>query len=228
MKEKKTLIYGILAAIIVSGGSSYAAYRLTYRHLDDMQIDYENRVSEQIQINVQKELEKQAAEVVQKTMAEKEEAVAASQENDTLSVDTVYAIEKYDVQNDVTVTEYETLPEELVGFTREDAEVYCQEYMDALPVEEYLDGLQSMGVTDFSKDCITIKKIYDASKVKYRYYLIALDGEVVVYYGDKKTVYEYTGIEADKLSKKERGQLKKGIEVEDENALFSILENYSS
>jgi hypothetical protein len=58
--------------------------------------------------------------------------------------------------------------------------------------------------------------------------LIAVDGEVVVYYGDKKTVYEYTGIETKNLSREEKTMLKKGIEVKDEEELYQILENYSS
>lgn len=62
----------------------------------------------------------------------------------------------------------------------------------------------------------------------FRYYLIVVDGEVVVYYGDKKTVYEYTGIETKNLSKDDRKILKQGLEVKDDEELYSILENYSS
>ncbi len=51
---------------------------------------------------------------------------------------------------------------------------------------------------------------------------------MVAYYGDKKTVYEYTGIETSSLHAKERRALKKGIEVQDEDELYNILENYSS
>ena len=58
--------------------------------------------------------------------------------------------------------------------------------------------------------------------------MIAVDGEVVVYYGDQKTVYEYTGISTDTLSKEEQMSLKNGIEVKDEDALYGLLENYSS
>lgn len=43
-----------------------------------------------------------------------------------------------------------------------------------------------------------------------------------------KTVYEHTGIKISSLSAKERKQLKKGIEVKDEEELYGILENYSS
>ena len=122
----------------------------------------------------------------------------------------------------------ETIPEELVGFNREEADGYFKKYMQNLPVEEFLNGLQSIGITTFSKDRIIVRKIYDPSKVKYRYYLIAVDGEVVVYYGDQKTVYEYTGISTDTLSKEEQMSLKNGIEVKDEDALYGLLENYSS
>ena len=72
------------------------------------------------------------------------------------------------------------------------------------------------------------KKIYDSSKIAYKYYLIAVEGEVVVYYGDRKNVYEYTGIETEKLTKEEQQRLKNGIEVKDEKELYNILENYSS
>ncbi len=100
--------------------------------------------------------------------------------------------------------------------------------MKDIPAEEFLKGLQSMGVTSFSNERLVVRKIYNSSKVEYKYYLIAVDGEVVVYYGDKKTVYEYTGIETEGLHEKEKNALKKGIEVSDEDELYSILENYSS
>ena len=49
-----------------------------------------------------------------------------------------------------------------------------------------------------------------------------------IYYGDKKTIFDYTGIKASRLDKKERNALKKGVEVKDEDELYGILENYSS
>lgn len=51
---------------------------------------------------------------------------------------------------------------------------------------------------------------------------------MIAYYGDMKTVYEHTGIAVSSLSRKEKQQLKKGIEVKDEEELYGILENYSS
>ena len=107
-------------------------------------------------------------------------------------------------------------------------EKYCEDYMQKMPVEEYLAGLQSMEVASFSSSHLTVKKEYDVQKVTYKYYLIADEGEVVVYYGDKKTVYERTGISYDSLPKAERNRLKQGVRVKNDKELFSILENYSS
>lgn len=228
MYQKKSYILaaiGIAAAILLG---DYIVYCVTVNRMEQMQEDYEKRISEQIEVNMTTQLEDKAAEVVQRAVEKEWDSILASADKDTLQVDTVYQIQSYDANSETIATDYETLPEELVGLTREEADAYCKTYMDRLPVEEYLNGLQSMGVVSFASDRLVVKKIYDSSKVKFRYYLIAVDGEVVVYYGDKKTVYEYTGIETKRLSKEEKKMLKKGLEVKDEEELYSILENYSS
>lgn len=216
---------GIVLTVIVG---DFVSYRMVLNKMDSMQTDYEQRVSELVEVDVTKQLENKAEEVVERIVENNTESVTASTGKETLNVNTVYQVQKYDVQKDTTATDYETLPQDLVGFTREQADTYFKEYMNRLPVEEYLDGLQSIGIVSFSAERLVVKRIYDSSKVEYRFYLIAVDGEVVVYYGDKKTVYEYTGIETKNLSKEERTMLKKGLEVKDEQELYGILENYSS
>ncbi|RKI40509.1 hypothetical protein D7V86_11325 [bacterium D16-51] len=216
---------GIVLTVIVG---DFISYRMVLNKMDSMQTDYEQRVSELVEVDVTKQLENKAEEVVERIVENNTESVTASTGKETLNVNTVYQVQKYDVQKDTTATDYETLPQDLVGFTREQADTYFKEYMNRLPVEEYLDGLQSIGIVSFSAERLVVKRIYDSSKVEYRFYLIAVDGEVVVYYGDKKTVYEYTGIETKNLSKEERTMLKKGLEVKDEQELYGILENYSS
>lgn len=216
---------GIAVAIIFG---DIISYHLALNRMELMQTDYEHRVSELVEVDVTTQLEDKAKEVVERIAKNNAESVAASTEEDILSVNTVYQVQNYDVQKDTTATDYETLPQDLVGLNRKQADDYFKDYMNRLPVEEYLDGLQSIGIVSFSADRLVVKRIYDTSKVTYRFYLIAVDGEVVVYYGDKKTVYEYTGIETKNLSREERTMLKKGIEVKDEEELYGILENYSS
>ena len=216
---------GIVLAIIVG---DFISYHMVLNKMDSMQTDYEQRVSELVEVDVTKQLENKAEEVVERIVENNTDSVTASTGEEALNVNTVYQIQRYDVQKDTTATDYETLPQDLVGLTREQADGYFKDYMNRLPVEEYLDGLQSIGIVSFSAERLVVKRIYDNSKVEYRFYLIAVDGEVVVYYGDKKTVYEYTGIETKNLSKEERTMLKKGLEVKDEEELYGILENYSS
>lgn len=219
------IVLGIAVAIIAG---DIISYHLVLNRMELMQTDYEHRVSELVEVDVTTQLEDKAKEVVERIAKNNAESVAASTEEDILSVNTVYQVQNYDVQKDTTATDYETLPQDLVGLNRKQADDYFKDYMNRLPVEEYLDGLQSIGIVSFSADRLVVKRIYDTSKVTYRFYLIAVDGEVVVYYGDKKTVYEYTGIETKNLSREERTMLKKGIEVKDEEELYGILENYSS
>lgn len=223
---KYTIIGLSVLAIIL--GINLISYRMTMSEVEQMQNDYENRVSEQVEVQVTKKMEQEKEKEFEDSVTEEDAQDVSKEQEDTLDIDTLYQIQTYDAVEDATSTDYDTLPEEFVGFTREDMDDYCKEYMDSVPIEEYLLGLQSMGVVSFSNERLVIKKIYDASKVEYKYYLIAVEGEVVIYYGDKKTVYEYTGIETEKLSKEDQNQLKQGIEVRDDNELYSILENYSS
>lgn len=219
------LAIGIILLILVG---DYICYRVVVRQMERLQTDYEKRVSELVEVDVTKQLEDKASQVVERELKNRAESVSANAGEETLGVNTVFQLQRYDAKKGTTVSEYETLPQELVGKNRSQADEYCKNYMNRLTAEEYLDGLQSIGVVSFSAERLVIKKTYDSSKVKFRYYMIAVDGEVVVYYGDKKTVYEYTGIETGSLSKEERTMLKKGIEIKDEEALYSILENYSS
>ena len=49
-----------------------------------------------------------------------------------------------------------------------------------------------------------------------------------MYYGDKKTLYENTGIETRNLPEDEKNNLEAGIWIVDEEELLSVLEGYSS
>lgn len=157
------------------------------------------------------------------------DAVAA----DTLKKDkvmpyTAYIIETYNVATDSYTTETLRPPAELVGLTREDVEDYLKEYVDQMPLSEYEEGLASMELTEFSRKQVTVRKIYNSALVPYKYYLVVRDGYVVVYYSDKKTVFEYTHIRADELSVEDQAALSEGIGVEDAGILYGILEGYSS
>lgn len=223
MKNKVFLyccsVFGMLTLVVVA---NYVCYHSAVKQFSKQQRSYEQELSEKMESQVARQVEEQWEQ------SEEQKDVEVDNTQVKLGVDTVYQVENYDVVKDQTTTEYLILPEELVGYDREQTDEYFKKYMNNLPVEEFLNGLQSTGVTNFSAERLVVHKVYDSSKIEFRFYLIAVDGEVVVYYGDKKTVYEYTGILTDNLSAEEQAALKQGIEVEDENELFGILENYSS
>lgn len=225
MKKTVRMALGISGALFVMITGNVLCYQISMKQWEKRAELLTKKTFIQLEQGMEKSVSQQIDTALEKG---KEEIIAANAEQNKLSIDTVYEIRKYREDKKTTSIDYETLPEELLGMGKKEMEAYCRGYMQKLPVEEYLDGLKSMGVVHFSKERVIVKKIYNPSNVKYRYYLVTIDGEVVVYYGDKKTVYEYTGIETKKLSKKEQGELKKGREVKDEDELFSLLENYSS
>ena len=225
---RRILRYASVMLVIMAAFSAgnYLCYRSALKHFEQMQEDTQNEINDNIKILVTDQVEETYQ--AEKEKAEEQESVSAGSTEDKLNIETIYQVESYDVQTEATTTTYETLPEALVGADKEKAMEYCKKYMNNLSADEFLLGLQSMGVVTFSAERVVVRKIYDSSKIEYKYYLISIDDEVVVYYGDKKNIYEYTGITTSSLDIKEQKALKNGVEVRDEDELFAILENYSS
>jgi hypothetical protein len=224
--KKKIFSYVTVCSTLVAFFSlgNYYCYQSALKHFNQMQEDYESRLGEQVQVYVSNEMEDKMEEWETEAL----ESVEAGSVENVLSEDSVFQVQSYDSLTDTTVTEYEQLPEQLVGCDRQGAQEYCSNYVDKMSAEEFLNGLQSVSLVSFSSDRLSIRKNYDVSKIEYRYYIISDGEQVVVYYGDMKNVYERTGIAVSTLSKAERKALKKGIQVKDEEELYGILENFSS
>ena len=60
------------------------------------------------------------------------------------------------------------------------------------------------------------------------YLLKELNGYVIVYLGDEKTVYEVTEISVADLPEEVQSQIREGIRLYSTNELYAFLENYSS
>lgn len=158
---------------------------------------------------------------------------SASEQADTTSEvrvtdKTIYELEVLQISTDRIVSQNESVPAEFAGKTREELLQYLEHYMDNLPLEESLNGLISFELISFSKEKIVLRKTYQDQAKENKYFLTLAGSEVVVYYNDKKTVYEYTGITTEQLSTEEIAALTIGYYVEGEEQLFGILENYSS
>lgn len=142
--------------------------------------------------------------------------------------ETVYKLETYDIATDSTETEVLNPPGKFVGLSREELTSLLAEEMTDMPFSEYQKGLVSYVLISFSEEEIVLRKSYNSELVQYKYYLAIYDGEVVVYYSDRKTVCDHTGIEAAFLSEKSQAELSLGKYVKDEAELYSLLESYSS
>lgn len=217
------VIFGLLLVVALS---DFACYKLALKQFNEIAHESEDNITARMKNYTDERIKKEFDNTIENS--DSKSVTAGTNNGDKLTVQTVYQVEKYDAAKDISSAEYRNLPEKLVGLNREQVDEYCHNYMNNMSADEFLAGLQSMGVVSFSSDRLVIKKIYDMTKVKYKYYLIAIDGEVVVYYGDKKTIFDYTGIKTSKLNEKERNALKKGVEVKNEDELYGILENYSS
>ena len=114
----------------------------------------------------------------------------------------------------------------LVGLSFEQLGKYYENYIQNLPVDEVSKGLQTINIVSFSKEQVVVEKIYDASKVGY--YIVDKLGEIKVYYNDKRTLYENTGIITSELPKSEKDVLEDGIFVDSTEEVMAILEGYSS
>ena len=60
------------------------------------------------------------------------------------------------------------------------------------------------------------------------YYLMEVNGYIVVYFSDKKTPYEYTDIHYDELPELLRQEIRNGKYIESTAELYGFLENYST
>lgn len=145
-----------------------------------------------------------------------------------ITKNTKYKLITYDSNKNAYMEEEKMLPVEWIGYTRDELINYLSSYMKELSLEEVRKGLISYDLQSFSKDRIVLIKNYDADSMPYEYYVTLFNYEVVVYYCDKKTVFEYTGIDARNLSYEDQKQLLAGIFVLDQAELYGILENYSS
>lgn len=60
------------------------------------------------------------------------------------------------------------------------------------------------------------------------YYLLEVNGYIVVYLSDRKTPYEYTDIHYDELPELLRQEIRNGKYIKSTDELYGFLENYSS
>lgn len=219
MKKVYILLAGFFGLAVMFSATYFISYQVALHHFNQ---NMEEKNAEILKTAQKLKEESQAEELA----AEAVEADAA--QPDSITPSTAYTLKILDVATGRETEEQMPVPEYLLGLNRQEVIAYLNQYMQDLSLEEYQSGLVSYELQSFSKDTVVLKKTYNSESVQFKYCLIVRGGMVVVYYSDKKTVYEYTGISSEDLPEEEQRKLNYGIFVKDDQELYGILENYSS
>lgn len=148
---------------------------------------------------------------------------------EVITPSTKYRLQNYDIKNGTMTEEVkDASPGYLVGLNRVEVIEYLYDYMQDLTLSEYEKGLTNFELIRFSKDEVTIRKTYNIDKVENQFYITTQNDFIVIYYGDAKTVYEYTNLSIANLTQFEKMQLENGIFAKDINEVYALLENYTS
>lgn len=153
--------------------------------------------------------------------------VEAKKEPFPVDKNTHFIIEYYYADENRTLTEKVDSIPILLGCDKEGVLEYLEHYMEKVPYDEQEKGLSSYQMVSYADQVITLRKTYKKQEFT-GYYAKSFNGTVVILNGDEKTVYEYTQIGIEALPEELQEQITSGIYLENEEDLYSFLENYSS
>lgn len=160
----------------------------------------------------------------------KEKSVVSVDKKDDTAITqrTKLKIENYNRKEGSIVEVDENMPVEYIGMDRQELEDYLESYEQSPSISDLEIGFESYQVMSFSNKQVVLRKTFLPPNIMYKYYLTSQDGCVIVYYIDKKTVFEYTNICVDALPVEIQKQLQRGKYITDIDSLYDFLENYSS
>ncbi len=120
----------------------------------------------------------------------------------------------------------ELLPEYLVNLSREQIAGFYEGIYSDFKENSEQTAVKQAQLISFSPEAVVVKKFCEAKKDTF--FVSMKDGMVVVYYEDRKTIYEATDISVSELEEKEQEELAEGFLVEGIEELFSVLESFTS
>ena len=153
---------------------------------------------------------------------------AAGGQEQVITADTRYVVERFDLTDSSRTEEEEPLPEQYIGMNREQFVEACDVYEASPSLEDQNRGFLSMYVERFSAEEVVIRKNYESSTKPEEFYLAVENNYVVVYEADKKTRFMSTGIPVQSLSDELAEELLNFKYVGSEAELYDFLESYSS
>ena len=153
---------------------------------------------------------------------------AAGGQEQVITADTRYVVERFDLSDFSRTEEEEPLPEQYIGMNREQFVDACEVYEASPSLEDQNRGFLSMYVERFSAEEVVVRKNYESSTRPEEFYLAVENNYVVVYEADKKTRFMSTGIPVQSLSDELAEELLNFKYVGSEAELYDFLESYSS
>ena len=113
---------------------------------------------------------------------------AAGGQEQVITADTRYVVERFDLTDSSRTEEEEPLPEQYIGMNREQFVDACEVYEASPSLEDQNRGFLSMYVERFSAEEVVVRKNYESSSRPEEFYLAVENNYVVVYEADKKPV----------------------------------------
>lgn len=157
-----------------------------------------------------------------------EKSAEVNQPNSTVKKDALCEFHYQDTATGRQWSESVPVDPEWIGLTRTEIISCLAMELSDMDLEEYQKGLVSCQLTSFSDVKLVIDKTYNSKARPYEFYMAVYDNMLVVYYSDKKTVYDYTGIMVDDIPERDQITLNHGMYVKDEEELYELLQSYSS
>jgi hypothetical protein len=162
-------------------------------------------------------------------LTEQNESVVQTQQSEIKTTcDTICIYEDIDQKDgSMEVTEAK-LPAKYIGLKREELEAALSDDSKIYTLDDKQKGFKSQHLELFSAEQIKILRIYDSSPQQTGYYIMEIDGEIIVYESDKKTLFFRTGLNPDNLPENIRRQVLEGKFLETEIQVYHFIESYSS
>lgn len=155
-------------------------------------------------------------------------SLEASNDAETLCVETEYVLEECDIDGNTTVETTWKLPDKYVGMNREQFLEAMELYEAFPPLSEMERGFVSLEVLSFSRKRVVVQMNYRYVRPGKGFYLAVYNNEVLVYLEDKETVFIETDIMLEQLPQKLQQDIIDMMWLESEEELYNFLETYSS
>ncbi len=144
----------------------------------------------------------------------------------TLTCDTEYEVTVYDETQQTEKSRMETLPASFIGKNRKQVEKLIEDYEKSSSLKDQEEGFLSMSLESFSPEKISVRKVIATSL--YYACIVAEDGYLTVYDGNRRQVILYTDIPVFSLPQPVQDEVMDGKYIETEEELYNLLESYSS